>query len=151
MTHPVNFYCKGNNCIGTAKEKWQGVTCIHCLQFSFYNCDFFFHCQQRFCRNLNVARGNGPQREKLQNPEKFKSILDRNGAEQFLFELGKELGLEISYGKVNDVTSDGRFLSVVQVGVDPIIVCVASAVSPEAAKIESCKNALEYIKILAKF
>ena len=68
-----------------------------------------------------------------------------------MFELAKELGLEISFGPVNDVTSDGRFLSVVQVGVDPIIACVATAVTSESAKIESCKNALEYIRILAKF
>jgi hypothetical protein len=100
---------------------------------------------------LNFNRGNSAQLQILQNHEKFKSILDRNGAEQFLFELAKELGFEVSFGKNGDVTSEGRFLSVVQVGADPIIVCVGSAASSELAKMESCKNALEYIRLLAKF
>ena len=70
--------------------------------------------------------------------------------EQLLHEIGTEQNFCISYVHVDEKSKDGKCLSFVQLGTNPVVVCLGSADVPEMAQRESCRNALEYLRVMTK-
>lgn len=70
--------------------------------------------------------------------------------EQLLHEIEVEQNFCVSYVHVDEKSKDGKCLCFVQLGTSPVVVCLGSADVPEMAQRESCRNALEYLRVMTK-